>query len=230
VLLFTGGVASLCVWYLTGAPLPVFVQIGAPYELAMTEVLDGLAQRIAGFEPVTLTGPPIGENADVTAGYIPHRHLALLVAAAAWMRPSVIYTSTVLGEVEADRSRAWHRATSRALAGDGPTIRVVAPAARMTKTGLLRRTLRDYPQVAELLPLTRSCYLPVGQPCGACPGCFRRAVAEFHCGLRANPPLLPEEAGWGSGWAAARQIGVRRWPGLAVDGALSGLALAGIRV
>jgi hypothetical protein len=232
VQLFTAGLDSLCVWYLMGGPTPVFVRLQAPYEMAAMEAIERLAAQIPSFNPIILPGPPIGENVDDGAGYVPHRNLALLVAAAAWLRPQTIFTGSVLGDPGPDRSRRFDRATTRALTvGEGAPIRVIAPARRWTKTGLLRRTLAAYPEVAELLPLTRSCYLPVGPPCGECPGCFRRAVAEFHNRLRVDRPKLPDEIGVGvTGWAEARTVGLHRWPGLALDGAVAGLALAGLRL
>jgi len=232
VQLFTAGLDSLCVWYLMGGPTPVFVRLQAPYEMAAMESIELLRQRIPSFHPVIVPGPPIGENVDEDAGYVPHRNLALLVAAAAWLRPQVIFTGSVLGDPGPDRSRRFDRATTRALSvGEGAPIRVIAPARRWTKSGLLRRTLAMYPEVADLLPLTRSCYLPVGPPCTECPGCFRRAVAEYHSGLRGERPKLPAEIGVGAtGWTEARTVGLHRWPGLALDGAVAGLALAGLRL
>lgn len=231
VQLFTAGLDSLCVWYLMGGPTPVFVRLEAPYEMAALQAIETLAAQIPSFNPVILPGPPVGENVDDAAGYVPHRNLALLAAAAAWLRPQVIFTGSVLGDP--GRSRAFDRAAARALTvGEGTPVRVIAPARNWTKTGLLRRTLAAYPEVAAVLPLVRSCYLPVGPPCGNCPGCFRRAVAEYHNGLRdERPRRLRAEVGIGETvWTEARAGRLHRWPGIVLDGIVTALAVAGLRL
>ena len=109
-------------------------------------------------------------------------------------------------------------------------MRVWAPASRWTKTGLLARALDHCPEMIEWVRYTRSCYDPEEDACDRCPACFRRAVAEFHCGLRRTRPRLPFGVDASAGWAAARTAGPARLPAVAVNNATAALALAGVRL
>jgi len=228
VLLFSGGLDSLALWFLTDRPDPVYVQLGHRYEHAEMETLRVLSTHVPGFRPRYLRGPQIG-GLEETDGHIPHRNAALLVTAAAYTGADEVMLGALLGEASPDKSRRFLRYASLCLtASTHRPVRCWAPAARWTKTGLLARFLRAYPAHTHLLRYTRSCYAVSGE-CGACPACFRRHVALWHCGLREERPQLPATASAGAAWAAARRAGVARWPGLAVNNTLAGLALAGVR-
>lgn len=247
VQLFSGGLDSLCLWLLARehgpAPLPVYVRIGAPYEAAEYAVLGRLAGVVPGFVPQVVDGPQIAGAPDAVSGHIPHRNAVLAVTVAAhYPHAREILCGALLGEASGDKSRRFHRAVSATLTADaGHRVRLLAPAGRWTKTELLRRTLAAEPQAREWLALTTSCYSPAGSVrrgdgpraeigCDRCPACFRRAVAEYHNGMRSRPPRLPDGASTRSGWAAARAAGVTRWPGLLVNNATAALALAGVRM
>lgn len=231
VQLFSGGMDSLCLWLLCGQPTPVYVKVGAPYEAAELLVLGRLMHQLEGFDPVILDGPPIALRPDPGTGHIPHRNLVLIVTAAAALDPDVIITGALLGEASPDKSASFHRRAGHALtASERRPVRVVAPAHRWTKTGLLARTLARFPAHAAAIATTRSCYVPSGPPCDRCPACFRRAVAEYHVGIRADRPRLPTGATVGGGWAAMRGAGVSRWPAVAVNNVTAAAALAGHRM
>lgn len=226
VQLFSGGLDSLALWHLCGRPQPVYVRVGAPYEEHELDTLELLARNVPGFTPRVVDGPRIAASPHPD-GHIDHRNLVLLATAASYTGASRLLLGALLGEASPDKSRAFLRATSRALtASERRPVRVVAPARRWTKTGLLRRFLAAHPDAAWQLAYTRSCYAP-GGPCGTCQACFRRAVALYRAGLAPERPRLPARAG--SPWAALRTAGPARWPALAVNNGGAALALAGIR-
>lgn len=230
-LLFSGGLDSLCLWYLTGRPRCVYVRIGHTYESAELFAVGQLNHRIADLDVTVVDGPKVGPL-EAPDGHIPHRNLALITAAAAFL-PDVdeVMLGALLGEASPDKSSRFLRRTAAALsASEGRRLRVTAPGRRWTKTGLLRRFLHQFPDHVAELAITRSCYSVIAAgPCGQCPACFRRAVALWHVGLRDRPVTLPAVASAGAAWTAARRAGVARWPGMAVNNAMAGAALAGWR-
>lgn len=228
--LFSGGLDSLCLWFLTGRPVPVYVRLGHRYQDHEIAAIHQLAAHIRGFSPCFIDGPPIGslEHRD---GHIPHRNLLLAATAAAhFPSAETIVLGALLGEASPDKSRAFTEAAGRALAAsERRPVRVTAPARRWTKTGLLQRFVRTHPEHAPLLGLTRSCYARDTGPCGACSACFRRDVAMFHAGLATARPRMPAGVGLGDAVRAARTAGPARWHALAANNALAALAMAGVR-
>lgn len=231
VLLFSGGLDSLCLWYLTGRPACVYVRIGHAYESAELFAVGRLMRQVPDLEVRVVDGPKVGplEEPD---GHIPHRNIALITAAAAFCPDAdEVLLGALLGEASPDKSTRFLRRTSRALAAsEARPFRVVAPGRRWTKTGLVRRFIAANPDRVDELAATRSCYSVIANgPCGSCPACFRRSVALWHAGLTDRPVTLPRTASRSAAWTAARRAGVTRWPGMAVNNAIAGAALAGWR-
>lgn len=225
VQLFSGGLDSLCLWVLSGRPTCVYVYTGHAYELPERQAIMRLQQHTPGLHVQTMAGPLIGGLA-LPDGHVPHRNLNLLATAAAYTGADRLLLGALLGEASPDKSRRFLRAASAALtASEGRRVRVVAPAARWTKTGLLRRALRQEPWVSGVLHLTRSCYAAGEGECGQCQACFRRHVALYRCGLTDTPPRLPAGTTWRTAAAGLRQAGVTRWPALAVNNAGAAQAL-----
>lgn len=229
MLLYSGGLDSLCLWYLTGRPVPVYVAVGAPYEDLEQQTILRMVEQVPDFHPQFFDGPDL--SGFVAAdGHIPVRNLLLAATAVACTGADTVILGALLGEASPDKGRRFLKTASTALsASEGRRIRVVAPAHRWTKTGLLRRFLASRPDAVELVGLTRSCYGADEEPCGVCQACFRRDVALWHTHLSDRRPTRPAGAGVAAGWAALRTAGAARLPGLVVNNALAVLALAGIR-
>lgn len=224
-LLFSAGLDSLCLWHLTGQPVPVYVRTGHRYEAAELAALAALEDATLGLRVRVVDGPQIGPLEHPVTGHVPHRNLALLTTAAAATGADRLLLGALLGEASPDKSRRFLRAASRALtASEGRKITVEAPAHRWTKTGLVRRFAAAYPDAVPTLAVTRSCYEPAGE-CGTCPACFRRQVALWRAGLSAQRPQVPTRHG--SALSAAWAAGVTRWPALAANNAGALLALYG---
>lgn len=230
VLLFSGGLDSVALWYLLGKPAALYVHLGHRYEAAEVAAIDRLAAAVPDLRPSCAEGPRLG-HLEQPGGHIPHRNLLLAATAAAVTGTDHVMLGALLGEASPDKSAAFLRSASRALtASAGRPVRVSAPARRWTKTGLVRRWLAAHPDAARVVPLTRSCYSPDAVPeCGSCPACFRRHVALYHVGLRTERPRLPVTATAAVGWSSARRAGVARWPALLVNNAGAAAAVAGIR-
>lgn len=225
VLLFSGGLDSVAIWHLTGRPHPVYIRLGHPYEDAELHTLRVLSELVPRLDVDVVDGPNIGWR-EFPDGHIPHRNLVLATTAAAHFSPAEIMVGALLGEASPDKSRRFLRATSAALtASENRPVRVWAPAARWTKAGLLRRFLAAEPRAAHIVAHTRSCYAPEGE-CGRCQACFRRSVALYHCGLTDVRPTPPPGA---DPVRAVLGAGMVRWPALAWNNALAGLAMAGVR-
>lgn len=228
-MLFSGGLDSLCIWYLAGKPTPIYILTGHRYQDAERITLAGLQQRIPDFTPIHVMGPPIG-NTEQPDGHVPHRNLALLVAAAGAVPTArTLLIGALLGEASPDKSRRFLRAASAAVtASENRPVKVVAPAHHLTKTGLLRLFTERHPYAAPLLAHTRSCYNP-DQVCGDCPACFRRDVALFRVGLSPNRPILPQVVTPRAALRAAASGGLSRLPGLIANNTHAALAMWGPR-
>jgi 7-cyano-7-deazaguanine synthase in queuosine biosynthesis len=228
VQLFSGGLDSLCLWYLTGRPEAVYVRVGAPYEKQEEQTVRRLTYAIPGFQPRFVNGPDLS-GLVAPDGHIPVRNLLLAATAVAHTGAGEVILGAVLGEASPDKSRRFLKAASTALSrSEGRLVTLAAPAHRWTKTGLLRRFLAAHPDRAHLVAQTRSCYAAEEVPCGDCQACFRRNVALWHAGLNNTPPRLPS-GGVREAWTALRTVGLTRLPGVAASNALAGLALAGLR-
>lgn len=229
VLLFSGGLDSVALWHLLDKPTPVYVRLGHKYEAAEVDAIAALASAVPDLWPVFVSGPPVG-TLEQAGGHIPHRNLLLASTAAAALDADHVVLGALLGEASPDKSARFLRASSAALtASAGRPVQVTAPARRWTKTGLVRRWLTEHPEAAPLVPLTRSCYAEAGE-CGRCPACFRRHVALYHVGLRAERPRLPLGASASVAVTAARRAGPLRWPALLGNNATALAAVAGVRL
>lgn len=209
VLLHSGGLDSHICWLLTRWQ-PVYVRYGSEAEDSELRALRWLSELVAGFNPIVVDGPVLGAQAD---GHVAHRNLALLTTTAATTGASRLAYGALLGEGSPDKSVRFRVAASLALsASEHRRIRVVAPLGRYTKTGALVMALRRFPDLRPLLPVLVACYH--GRACGACQGCYRRALAEWAAGLRSAPPPRPTET-FGP-IATLRGNSPLRWPSLAV--------------
>lgn len=230
VLLFSGGLDSLALWYLLDRPRAVYVQLGHQYQVAEQQTIDRLSATVTGLSVELVRGPYLAHREDLRTGHIPHRNLALATTTAAVTGADRILLGALLGEASPDKSRRFLKATSAALtASEGRRITVEAPAHRLTKTGLVRKALSRYPEAALPLTMTRSCYSPdpTVQECGECPACFRRQVALFRTGLSDRAPELPVR--FQSPLEAMAGAGVARWPGILANNLGAALAVMGRR-
>lgn len=226
VLLFSGGLDSLCAWHLLGRPVAVYVTLGHPYQADELHAMGRLAEQRPALRLHAVPGPDLGALQQPD-GHLPHRNLILAaVAAAHCPTADRVALGALLGEASPDKSRRFLRAASRVLSvSEVRRVRVTAPFRHLTKTGLLRAYLRAGGD-PQLVALTRSCYEAGDTPygCGRCQACFRRWVALYRCGLDAGPrPALTVDRGdvlrhW-------RRAGLRATPGLVVNNAGALLAL-----
>jgi 7-cyano-7-deazaguanine synthase in queuosine biosynthesis len=227
--LFSGGLDSLCLWYLTGRHPTFYVRIGAPYEPYELKTIEKLSALIPGLEPIILEGPELGPL-EAPDGHIPHRNL-LLAATVAAHNPDAdkILLGALRGEASPDKSVRFLRAASKALsASEGRSVRLVAPGRYLTKTALVRLFAKRFPGELDLLGETRSCYARTNGPCEKCNACFRRRVALWHAGLGGARPVVPADP-LQRGVRAALVAGPHRWPALAVNNLQAAAAVAGVR-
>lgn len=234
-LLFTGGVDSTCLALLHRDAQRVYVNTQAPYQQVEHETVERFDRSVQDGQTTMRTGGPnLTLALDDATGHVAHRNLALLVTVAAVTGADEILLGAVLGEASNDKSAAFLRAASRALSeSEGRRIAVLAPAMRMTKTGLVRHTLRTVSWSGSLIGSAWSCYYPraySSAPCGDCQACFRKAVAMFHAGLTDRHPRLPSQVDPAAARSALLGTSATRWPGMLWNNTLAGMALTGIRL
>lgn len=219
ILLFSGGLDSVIGWWLLRPDECVYVTWCAPYEAAELRALERLRQ-LGGPHVRIVPGPTLPPPG--LDGHVPHRNLALLVAAAAACPDaSTLLLGAVLGESSADKSgRFLRRAGAVLTASEGRRVRVRAPLRRRLKRSWVKKYLAQGGPV-ELLAASVSCYSDAGEPCGACPACFRRWQALTGTGVRFYTAQAPD-----SYWREARARGplaalerlrahpVAGWPGV----------------
>lgn len=223
VLLFSGGLDSLCLWFWLGKPLPYYAEIGHRYEERELETISRLEQVL----PLNVQrgGRLFLGDVEAADAHIPLRNQMLLEVGALDTGADEINLGALRGESSPDKSGIFFRRMTALLSSQmGKRVRVLAPARHLTKTALVRHTLARFPGVRPLLGLTRSCYAPdlpegvVG--CGACMACFRRWVALSLNGMEESYLSSPWEwdflqrknaGGW---WRYMRQAPPAEWAGI----------------
>lgn len=230
LLLFSGGMDSLCAWWLLHRPQAVYVRLGHPYQDDELSTLSRLSNRLPSFRFQVVSGPHVGPL-SLADGHIPHRNLLMAATAAAFFPDAThIYLGALWGEASPDKSRRFFRTTSTALSvSEHRRTSVLAPFRGVTKTGLVRLYLKTGGD-PDLLAVTRSCYEPGSgrYGCGRCQACLRRWVALRRNGLDCGPRPTWPDATVGNAWRNWQRAGFAATPGLVVNnvGALYALWLA----
>lgn len=181
---YSGGPDSFMTWRLLGQPTAVYLNVHtrfARYEMALIEktqtAFPGSDFRIHRDSPVF----------ELDNGWIPNRNLSLIIACAA-VAPEVVIAR--VAEWGPDKNPRYLRRVERLLnsshGGHNGTekIRVRTPFGKLTKTELVSRYLKEFPDGAEdLKQYTRSCYSDLPKPCGRCHACWCRWVAFRNNGI-----------------------------------------------
>lgn len=208
-LLFSGGADSVAAWFLLGRPNAVYVRIGHAYQDRELRTIDHQMRSDPRLNVKVLQGPDLGdlEQAD---GHIPHRN-ALLAATVAAHGYERILLGALAGEASPDKQPRFMRALSQMLStSESHRVVVEAPLRRYTKTGAIRRLLREHPEAWPMLNASRSCYGNSDEPCLACQACFRRWVAfrlnHLPAGPRPSTPRIRPRL--------LLDAGVAAWPGI----------------
>jgi 7-cyano-7-deazaguanine synthase len=205
VLLFSGGLDSLCAWYLLGKPDALYVRTRSPWAERELDTILRLRATIPDLG-VTITDQfPIGATTEPD-GHIPYRNLSLVLEAArlGW---DTINLGALKGETSRDKTDRFATETGNLLSYlEGRDVKIVLPFRSLTKTQLVRR-FRDLPvpHGDKLLRSTRSCYDPdsfgIDVGCGRCLACLRRWVAMANNGLtepyRSDPRAYAESLATG---------------------------------
>ena len=188
--LFSGGLDSYALWHLLDRPRPVYVRYGHKYEGLELEAIGRLEGADPALQVSQVEGPGIG-HLEAADGHIPHRNLLLITTAVAEFQPRAIYIGALKGEASRDKSHRFLRQTTQLLSFSESKVRVLSPSKRWTKTQLVARFLKAYPDRVGVLKTTRSCYAESQEPCGRCLACFRRWVAMSNNGLQENYQVDP---------------------------------------
>ena len=89
------------------------------------------------------------------------------------------------------------RRASKLLSFTEQPVKIIGPVKRMTKSQLVASFVKSFPDLAERLHDTRSCYADSDRACGSCTACFRRWVAMSNNGIHEDYEVDP--------WRAVRQ-------------------------
>jgi 7-cyano-7-deazaguanine synthase in queuosine biosynthesis len=181
ILLYSGGLDSYCLWWLTGKPACVYVDLGHRYAHHERREINRMWVHATGPQ-VTMLDAPWGGRHEAIDGHIPYRNLLLVTAVAvAYPHRHPIILGALCGEVSRDKSPRFLQTATGLLRYLEPTEQaVVAPARHLTKSGLVARFLQSRPGVRRVVAMlaTRSCYSAHhDRHCGECQACFRRWVA-----------------------------------------------------
>lgn len=201
LLLFSGGVDSVCAWSLLREPRCLYFAAGHRYEANELRTLAALRELAPGLHVTISHALRVGDMEGADA-HIPYRNLLFAALAAAGAGGDLtICLGALRGESSRDKSGRFFRDLSRLLTyTEGRTVRVLAPFRRLTKAQLVRTYLRRGGSPA-LLRASRSCYNPPADPayvgCGRCMACFRRWVAMTLNGLVEQYAAHPAGGGYG---------------------------------
>lgn len=214
ILLFSGGLDSYMLWHLLNRPDPVYVRYGHKYQERELDTIAALQRIEPDLQMTMLDGPRIG-SLERDDGHIPHRNLLLVTTAVAMMNPAVVYLGALRGEASRDKSYRFLRRTTRLLSLCEEPVKVLSPSKRYTKTQLVARFIKRFPEQVEQLSVTRSCYADTALPCGRCVACFKRWVAMANNGMEETYQVCP-------GFGVERSVGallpymlrmpLREWP------------------
>lgn len=208
VLLTSAGIDSFILWFLLDYPDMLYVRLGHKYESRefMTlsrhiptafkehdyQVLNALWHEKFRSASWLKLGSFEWEDA-----HIPLRNSLLLhVGVVEYPEHTQYYLGALKGEAGRDKSRKFFRQLSRMMThSESRPIKAFAPAIGMTKTQLVARFKKEFPQYVHLLEYTTSCHAPepVGDTvgCGKCSGCFRRWVAMYRNGIEEKYVVEP---------------------------------------
>lgn len=222
VLLHSGGLDSHICWHLGGRTAqPVYVRIDAVYQDKELDALERLADADPSFCPLFVSGPSM-RFLEQESGRIAHRNLILAATAAAFTDADVVQIGAVAGEASSDKSGRFMRNVSRTLsASEGRRVTLEAPIRHLTKAEALQLALATG-QRWEDLAETVSCYHPTERSCGECLSCYRRALAEWACGIISTPPPLPARRGSVIGHAL--KVSPVEWPAVLRNNVLAARA------
>lgn len=221
VLLFSGGLDSLCAAWLLQPDILLFMKHGQRYQTAESGAITWLRHR-QQLPPSSLlvesTALALGqfERADAI---IPLRNLLFVCMAAQY--GETVYLSAVDGDRSLDKSKQFFTDASDLLTYlYGPQhwceprqVQVLAPFHHLTKTGLVRAYL-DAKAPAQALLTSLSCYeldqheARSARPCGVCKPCFRKWVALQNNGVDIPDGYFADEP-WTAPWLADAMPAVR---------------------
>lgn len=174
--LFSGGLDSYILWHLLDKPEAVYVCYGHKYQHRELDTISALQKIEPELSVTVLDGPQVG-SLERSDGHIPHRNLLLVTTAVATLDPEIVYIGALRGEASRDKSYRFLRRTTRLLSFGEQPVKVLSPSKRYTKTQLVKKFLKQFPNKVEQLAVTRSCYADSEIPCGRCVACFKRWVA-----------------------------------------------------
>lgn len=221
VLLFSGGLDSLCAAWLLKPDVLLFLKHGQRYESAESAAITWL-QRRGQLPPqsqvVESTALQLGQFERPDA-IIPMRNLLFVTVASLY--GETVYLSAVDGDRSLDKSKPFFIHSSDLLTYlYGPqhwceprNIQVAAPFHHMTKTDMVRHYLQAGAPAAALLT-GLSCYdmdkheARSARPCGICKACFRKWVALQNNGVEI-PAGYFAAAPWTAPWLAEALPAVR---------------------
>lgn len=195
VVLYSGGLDSFCLAHHVKPDVLVYFDIGLPEQQKEMESIDRL--RKAGGLPA----PIVFDKRFHLAPYklpnevMPFRNLYFL--AGGFSYGDVLYLGKTASSRNLDKNYPFTRKALSVLQHvshrpEGNTPGLLAenmdirlPFDGRTKSQFLRDYLANGGKL-ELVLMTRSCYLPDGDECGACVSCVRKAIAFTNCGVRHN--------------------------------------------
>lgn len=191
VLLFSGGLDSLCAAWLCRPDVLLYVHMGIRYQDQEMAAIAKMEKWLPG-DGVTTTPASLlrlrtwERQSD---RIVPNRNAMLVLIAS--MYGDVIQLASVRGDRSCDKDEEFCRCMTRLLnhtwqpqhwVPDGRVFDVTLPVKLYTKRQLLQRALHaGMPR--QLVWDSWSCYEPYSQPCGWCKPCVRKYVAMRTAGV-----------------------------------------------
>jgi len=178
VLLFSGGLDSLCTWFITGRPRVLHCVLGVDYSGKELHAVRRLADRL-GMELIVDYSYCLEDwqQGDVDAT-VPMRNLLLAMAAARLPKVSEVWLAIQKGEMGLpDRTPLFfQKASSLVSYLLARPVHIYSPIAHLTKVQLVAEALKRGARPEDLLA-TVSCYSAEEGHCGVCKACARKAMA-----------------------------------------------------
>lgn len=195
VMLFSGGLDSLCAAYLMNPDILLYVPTASTYMGAETNALSRLmAHRYVDATKLIETGNVLKldryERDDMI---VPNRNAHLVLLASHY--GETIYLCAINGDRPHDKDPHFVELMTDLLNHmwqespwcEGRLFNIRLPFKIRTKTSLVRAYLHEGGPPAALL-ISYSCYTGNTKPCGTCKTCFRKWVALYNNGV-----AMPED-------------------------------------
>ena len=199
ILLFSGGIDSLCAYFYLNKPKCLYVKLGHKYQDEELKAVKNIAEKYdidLEIEEMEFIGKFEEDDAN-----IPMRNLFLSMIASFYA--DKIWLIVQKGETGSrgeapDRTKDFFVNTSLTLSIlNKRNIEIDSPFWNLTKQDLVQWVLDNVEDSKEILSNSFSCFNPIdGKQCGKCSACFRQFISLAYNGIDVKDRMVHDITKW----------------------------------